>query len=91
MSDAVVSSFVGAFPMDVPRYAVFVMLDEPVGTAATHGFATAGWTAAPVVSEVVARLAPLLGIPPRNADDKGADAGALFISLNERRIPGATF
>ena len=26
-SDAVVSSFLGAFPMDAPRYAVFVMLD----------------------------------------------------------------
>ena len=90
-SDAVVSSFLGAFPMDAPRYAVFVMLDEPRGTADTQGFAAAGWTVAPVVAQVVARLAPLLGIAPRDAGDKGTAAGALFISLDGRRIPGAAF
>ena len=44
--NAVISSFVAAFPMQDPRYVVYVMLDEPKGTKETFGFATGGWTAA---------------------------------------------
>lgn len=62
-----VSSFVGVFPTSEPRYAVFVLLDEPQGNAETHGLATAGWTAAPAVSRIVARTAPMLGIDPVRA------------------------
>ncbi len=61
---SLISTFVGAFPIDRPRYAVLALLDEPRGTEATHGLATAGWTAAPVVGAVIARIGPLLGIPP---------------------------
>lgn len=56
------SSFVGVFPMSAPRYVVLVMLDEPKGTKETFGFATAGWTAAPVVGQVIERASPLLGV-----------------------------
>jgi len=59
-----VSSFVGAFPMDKPRYVVFTMLDEPKGTKETYNYATGGWVAAPVVGRVIERMAPLLGIAP---------------------------
>ncbi len=48
-ADRVRSSFVGAFPMTAPKYLVLVMVDDPHGTKASHGFATAGWTAAPAV------------------------------------------
>lgn len=58
------SSFIGAFPINEPRYLVLAILDEPHGTAKTHGFATGGWTAAPVVGHVVQRAAPLLGVSP---------------------------
>jgi cell division protein FtsI (penicillin-binding protein 3) len=61
---ALISSFVGAFPIDAPRYLVLVMLDEPVGTKKTFGYATGGWTAAPTVGRVVERIAPLLGVEP---------------------------
>jgi cell division protein FtsI (penicillin-binding protein 3) len=61
---SLISSFVGAFPMTDPRYVVLVVLDEPQGTKKTHGFATGGWVAAPVVSRIVERAAPLLGIGP---------------------------
>ena len=56
------SSFIGVFPASEPRYVVFAMLDEPRGIEETFGFATAGWTAAPVVGRVIERAAPLLGI-----------------------------
>lgn len=61
---ALLSSFLGAFPMNDPRYAILVMIDEPKATKATFGYATGGWTAGPVVARVVARMAPLLGVEP---------------------------
>ncbi len=61
---ALLSSFVGAFPMDDPRYVVFALLDEPRGTTRTYGYATGGWVAAPIVGRTIARAAPLLGVAP---------------------------
>ncbi|MDB5407481.1 MAG: hypothetical protein JWL84_2393 [Rhodospirillales bacterium] len=61
---ALLSSFVGAFPMNDPRYLIIAIIDEPHPSAKTHGFATAGWTAAPVVGRSVMRMAPLLGVKP---------------------------
>lgn len=63
-STRVVTSFAGVFPMDEPRYAMVVMLDEPQPTAETYGFRTAGWNAAPIMSQTVSRIAPLLGVIP---------------------------
>jgi cell division protein FtsI (penicillin-binding protein 3) len=50
--------------MHAPRYVVMAMLDEPKGIGETFGYATGGWTAAPVISRVIARAAPLLGVRP---------------------------
>jgi cell division protein FtsI (penicillin-binding protein 3) len=63
-SDRLISSFVGAFPINDPRYVVLVMLDEPKGTASTKGYATGGWTAAPVIRRVITRVGPLAGLEP---------------------------
>ncbi|MGH6890160.1 MAG: peptidoglycan D,D-transpeptidase FtsI family protein [Rhizomicrobium sp.] len=57
------TSFCAVFPIENPRYLVFVMLDEPHGTKATYGFALAGFTAAPLAGQVIARIAPMLGMP----------------------------
>jgi cell division protein FtsI (penicillin-binding protein 3) len=59
-----ITSFAGVFPMDEPRYAMVVMLDEPKGTAETFGWRTAGWNAAPTFGKVVGRIAPMLGLRP---------------------------
>ena len=61
---SLLSTFIAAFPIDAPRYAVLVSLDEPQGNTATHGFASAGWTAAPTTSGVINRIGPLLGVSP---------------------------
>ncbi|MGZ9034524.1 MAG: penicillin-binding transpeptidase domain-containing protein, partial [Rhodospirillales bacterium] len=68
--DKRVSTFVGAFPMDHPRYVVLAMLDEPKGNKSTYNFATGGWVAAPIVAKVVRRMGPLYGLAPRDEDDR---------------------
>ena len=60
----VVTSFAGVFPMDEPRYAMVIMLDEPKGLPETFGFRTAGWNAAPAFGRIVSRIAPMLGVKP---------------------------
>jgi cell division protein FtsI (penicillin-binding protein 3) len=62
------SSFVGAFPIQAPRYVVFAMLDEPRGNSRTRGYATGGMVAAPIVSNIVSRMGPALGLPPVDED-----------------------
>ncbi|WP_076072591.1 peptidoglycan D,D-transpeptidase FtsI family protein [Sphingomonas montana] len=64
-----VSTFAAVFPMDKPRYVVIAMLDSPKGTADTFGFTTAAWTAGPVISRVVQRIGPMLGIRPDDRAD----------------------
>lgn len=59
-----ISSFVGAFPMNAPRYLVLAVLDEPKGTKKSYNYATGGWVAAPVIKQVVERMAPVVGIAP---------------------------
>ena len=68
---ALLSSFVAAFPMNAPRYVVYVVVDEPTGIRETHGFATGGWTAAPATARIIGRIAPLLGVAP--VDEERAD------------------
>jgi cell division protein FtsI (penicillin-binding protein 3) len=58
------NSFIGAFPMEAPRYLLLVMLDEPQALPETHGYATAGWNAVPAAGTIIERIAPLLGVAP---------------------------
>lgn len=69
--DARLSSFLGVYPITAPRYAVLVILDEPQGIKETHNYATGGWTAAPVVGQVIEQMAPLYQIAPE--DNTGRD------------------
>jgi cell division protein FtsI (penicillin-binding protein 3) len=82
---ALISSFIGAFPMDNPQYVVFALLDEPKGTRETHGFASGGWTAAPVVKNVIMRAAPLLGVSPVEEDEGLYHRVAMMIADKKKR------
>ncbi|MFG1426150.1 peptidoglycan D,D-transpeptidase FtsI family protein [Roseixanthobacter glucoisosaccharinicivorans] len=59
------TSFTAVFPMDKPQYLVLVMIDEPQPLPETHGYATSGWNAAPTAGKIVERIAPMLGVMPR--------------------------
>ncbi|HOR29558.1 MAG TPA: penicillin-binding transpeptidase domain-containing protein, partial [Candidatus Sumerlaeota bacterium] len=53
-----IASFAGLFPIDEPRVAIFVTVDEPRG--AKYG----GEVSAPVFREIALKVAHILGIPP---------------------------
>ncbi len=78
---SVVATFASAFPMDNPRYVLIVMIDEPKGNAYSSGQRTAGWTAAPVVQNVVMRAGPMLGVFPDESRD--VDVSELTPLLNK--------
>lgn len=61
---SVLSSFVGAFPMDDPHYLTFVLLFEPKGSDETNGQRTASTNAAPVTARIIGRIAGQLGVAP---------------------------
>lgn len=83
-----VAAFMSVFPMQAPRYAVYMMLDEPHGNKATYGYATAGWVVAPAAGKVISRIGPMLGLLPDIADKAEIDK-SLFIPLQPGRPPGA--
>jgi len=60
-----ISSFLGVFPADEPRYVVYVMVQDPKGTKETYGYATGGWVGAPAVRNIVEVMGPMMGVKPR--------------------------
>ncbi len=66
---SIVATFAGVFPMEAPRYVVIGMLDEPKGSAISHGQRTAAWTVAPAVGRAIARIGPMLGVYPDTSRD----------------------
>ncbi|QPF88288.1 penicillin-binding protein 2 [Bradyrhizobium genosp. L] len=61
----VLTAFTAILPADNPKYQVLIMLDEPQALKETYGFITSGWNAVPTGGNVIARIAPILGIEPR--------------------------
>ncbi|MDE2197764.1 MAG: penicillin-binding protein 2 [Rhodospirillales bacterium] len=84
-----VSAFMSAFPMNAPHYAVYMMLDDPKGNAATHGYSTGGWVSAPAAGRVIARIGPMLGLLPQ-LDNAAEIQASLAIPLEPGVPPGAT-
>lgn len=57
------TTFVCAFPMNAPKYAVLVVLENPQRIKETFNFNTAGWNAKPTGLQIVSEIAPYLGVP----------------------------
>ena len=81
---ALISSFVGMFPMNDPKFVVLVSLDEPKGIAETGGYATAGMVAAPSVKVIVENIVSLYGILPSDPKE-----GLPPIAIASMPIPSA--
>jgi cell division protein FtsI (penicillin-binding protein 3) len=69
VKDQRLNVFVGAFPMEAPRYAMLILLDNPQPLPETYGFATSGWNAVPTAGRIIERIAPILGVDPVLTDE----------------------
>ncbi len=58
------ATFVATFPVHDPSYVIVGLVDEPKGQKHSHGYATAGWVAAPAIQRIVQHIAPMLGVLP---------------------------
>ncbi|WP_341808793.1 penicillin-binding protein 2 [Wolbachia endosymbiont (group E) of Neria commutata] len=58
--NANIASFIGVLTTLDPRYIVLIAIDEPHGTK----FSTGGIIAAPVVKNIISRIAPILNVTP---------------------------
>lgn len=58
------TSFVSAFPISDPKYALMVIIDSPKGLPETFNFVTSGWNACPTGGKIITRIAPKLNIAP---------------------------
>jgi len=80
------SSFVGVFPINDPKYLILTMIDEPRPNRQSHGYATAGWTVAPATSRIIERVAPLLGVQPVDESSPEVQRALMVESLQGKRI-----
>ena len=67
--DKVVSTFAAMFPVYQPKYVLVVIVDEPEIEIDGKNRRTAGWTAVPIASSIIYRVAPLLGLKPTDYPD----------------------
>ncbi|WP_341874497.1 penicillin-binding protein 2 [Methylobacterium nodulans] len=60
------TTFMAAAPMDKPKYLFVTIMDEPQAVASeSGGYATAAWNSGVVTGRIIARVAPILGLPPQ--------------------------
>ncbi|WP_288586779.1 penicillin-binding protein 2 [uncultured Methylobacterium sp.] len=60
------TTFMAAAPMDKPKYLFVTVMDEPQPVAAESGpYATAAYNSGVVTGRTIARVAPILGLPPQ--------------------------
>lgn len=67
-SDKRFNAFLAAFPINDPKYMVLTIVDEPKPEPNSN-YATAGMNAAPMVSNIIRRSAPILGVEPHFGED----------------------
>lgn len=80
------TTFVCAFPMNDPKYAVLVVLENPQRIKETFNFNTAGWNAKPTGLQIVSEIAPYLGVPAQEEwEQPSYMTKAIETSLNAKK------
>ncbi|PWB93406.1 peptidoglycan D,D-transpeptidase FtsI family protein [Methylosinus sporium] len=59
------TTFMAVAPSDKPKYLFLTIMDEPQGLPETGGYATAAYNSGQVTAQIIERVGPLLGLPPR--------------------------
>ncbi|PZO87097.1 MAG: penicillin-binding protein 2 [Micavibrio aeruginosavorus] len=77
------ASFMAFFPAEAPRYAVYIMIDEPKGIKESYGYATAGWVAVPAVKNVIESMIAIEGLRPQENDELGGTLTA-YVKTREQ-------
>lgn len=71
IDNAVRATFMSAFPISNPQYALLVMLDEPKMFNNNRNTRNAGWNAVPTSAQIISAVAPQLNVPANyDIDDK---------------------
>ena len=70
LKKANLSSFIGVFPMNEPKYVVLVMIKNPKGIEETYFNTTGAWVSAPVVSNIIKKMVNIIGLPPDSNSER---------------------
>lgn len=65
-----ISSAVATFPIDNPKYIIYMLLDNPQGTKKTFGYATAGYSVVPSIKNIINQMITLYNLPQYEDDEK---------------------
>ncbi|MBO5996911.1 MAG: penicillin-binding protein 2 [Alphaproteobacteria bacterium] len=79
------TSFIGAFPIDNPKYIVYVMIENPAKRKEDWYFNTAGWNACPTGGQIIEAIAPILGVEPKEDVEKPAYMESAYNYIREKK------
>jgi len=63
VSKKVNTTFLATFPASQPKYALFLMMEEPKATEESCGIVTSGWNTVPTAGKIISAIAPQLDLP----------------------------
>ena len=79
------TSFIGAFPIDNPKYIVYVMIENPAKRKEDWNFNTAGWNSCPTGGQIIEAIAPILGVEPKEDVAKPAYMESAYDYIREKK------
>ena len=75
------ASAVAAFPIDHPKYIIYMLLDNPQGTKETFGYATAGYSVVPSIKNIINQMITLYNLPQYKDNEKELE---YLLNINEK-------
>ncbi len=80
------ASTVAVFPINDPRYVVLIIIDSPHKNTINKGFRTGGMVAAPVVAQIIKKIAPILNVVPAKTQKANTNEQVGYSNNNYRLI-----